>query len=290
MAKAALSDLFLRNLDPPARGQRAIWDDKLPSFGVRISQGGAKTFVLNHRNTLITIGRYPLTTLSEARTEAKRLLAEFTLGRIRPQSITYQEAVKLFIEDKKRSRRPTTYNAYEWLLARIGLQGQLSHIVPADMTHALKAIKSPSTYNHALVAARIFFNWCIKRRYIEHNPTTGLSPHSTMPRTRVLSDHEIKSIWQACEQRSAVGESPVRLISRDEAEDRRTLPASFCTIVKLLILTGQRRNEIASLKAEYHQRRYLHASKYTDEKCEGAHLSDWEALLPEVGYRVFPWL
>ncbi len=62
----------------PLKGQVSYWDEKLPSFGCRISQGGAKTFVLNRKNSLITIGRFPTITLSEARTEAKRLLAEFT--------------------------------------------------------------------------------------------------------------------------------------------------------------------------------------------------------------------
>ena len=85
MAKITLTDAGLRSLHLPDRGQISYWDARLPSFGVRVSQGGSKTFVLNHKNTIITIGRYPILSLSEARTEAKRLLAEFTLGRVRPQ-------------------------------------------------------------------------------------------------------------------------------------------------------------------------------------------------------------
>lgn len=226
MAKTAFSDLFLRNVQPPERGQRAFWDDKLPSFGMRVSQGGSKTFVLNHRNNFITIGRYPLVSLSEARTEAKRLLAEFTLGKVRPQSITYAEAVKLFIEDKKRSRRPNTYEGYEWLLGRIGLRGQLAQVTHSDVARALKSIKSISTYDHVLVAARIFFNWCQRRRYVSENPTVGLSQHSRPGRARVLSDQELKAIWSACE-------------------------GTYGSIVRLLILTGQRRGEIAALQAEF---------------------------------------
>ena len=228
MTKALFSDVFLRAIQPPSRGQIAFWDKKIPSFGLRVSQGGSKTFVLNRRNNLITIGRYPLISLSDARTEAKRLLAEFTLGKVRPQSVTFPEAVGLFIEDKKRSRRPNTYEGYEWFLSRLGLRGQITQITHADMARALSRITSRSTYNHALVAARIFFNWCIKRRYIEHNPTTGLSPHATTPRTRVLSDHEIKCIWQATER-----------------------PSQYNAIVRLLLLTGQRRNEIVSLQSSW---------------------------------------
>jgi hypothetical protein len=49
-----------------------------------VSQGGSKTFILNRQNNLITIGRFGVLTLAEARTEAKKLLAEFTLGKVRP--------------------------------------------------------------------------------------------------------------------------------------------------------------------------------------------------------------
>ena len=59
MAKITLTDTGLRSLDLPDRGQISYWDAHLPSFGVRVSQGGSKTFVLNHKNTFITIGRYP---------------------------------------------------------------------------------------------------------------------------------------------------------------------------------------------------------------------------------------
>src|SRR5208282_4415315 len=108
MAKIAFSDVKLRSLSPPDRGQIAFWDEKLPSFGIRVSQGGSKTFVLNRNNTLLTIGKFGVLTLAKARTEAKRMLAEFTLGRVRPQSITFQQAVQVFLEEKGARRRVRT--------------------------------------------------------------------------------------------------------------------------------------------------------------------------------------
>ena len=127
-----------------------------------------------------------------------------------------------------------------------------------DISRALARIKSRSTYNHALVAARIFFNWCIKRRYIEQNPTTGLSPNSTTPRTRVLSDHEVKCIWKACSDAgkfdvSDQHQEPVTPLASEHSNRLALprLPRNFSTIVKLLILTGQRRNEIASLQSSW---------------------------------------
>jgi hypothetical protein len=43
-----LNDMSLRSLKPPLKGQVDYWDDGLPGFGCRISQGGSKTFLLKH--------------------------------------------------------------------------------------------------------------------------------------------------------------------------------------------------------------------------------------------------
>ena len=51
MPKIALSDVALKNLKPPPVGQIDYWDDKLPAFGVRLSQGGSRTFVLKRNNS-----------------------------------------------------------------------------------------------------------------------------------------------------------------------------------------------------------------------------------------------
>ena len=65
------------------------------------------------------------------------------------------EAVKLFIEEKERSRRKSTADGYKWLLERFPFKGQLSDIASSDLARTLKAIKSRSTYDHALVAAHV---------------------------------------------------------------------------------------------------------------------------------------
>ncbi len=95
MPKTQLTDISIRALNPPEQGQVTYWDKSLVGFGVRVSQGGAKTFVLvygaNRRRT--SIGRFPAINLSDARTEAKRLIAEHTLGRTRPRAVRFGEAM-----------------------------------------------------------------------------------------------------------------------------------------------------------------------------------------------------
>ena len=212
------------------------WDAKLPCFGVRLSQGGAKTFVLKHDNRRITLGHFPLISLQDARSEAKRLLAEFTLGHLHPQSMSVKAAIDDYLAEKAKNRRPLTVRGYRWLLYRhFRFQGRLGDITPAQITHRLAKLP-PGQYNHALTVGRIFFNWCRKRRYLTNNPCDGLSPYAREPRTRVLSDDELGRIWNCT---AACLETPSEL------------PASFVRIVQLLILTGLRRGECAHIQSDH---------------------------------------
>ena len=43
-----LTDLGIRGLQPPERGAQIYYDDAVPGFGVRVSEGGTKSFVLTH--------------------------------------------------------------------------------------------------------------------------------------------------------------------------------------------------------------------------------------------------
>lgn len=223
----------------------------LPSFGCRVSQGGAKTFILKLHNSRRAIGRYPIVTLSAARTEAKRLLAEKTLGKVRPQSITYEQATKLFLEEKGERRRARTVADHKRHLSLLGFKCQLADVTHADLERKLKKLP-PSEFNHRLACAKTFFRWAQCKRYRDDDPTVGLSPHTRPSRSRVLSDTELQLIWRACEQTgecSGLGAARTRAIQDSPAPPH--LPANFATIVKLLILTGQRRGEIAALRTDY---------------------------------------
>ena len=224
MPSMVFSDAGLRSLEPPAKGQQDYWDSTLPGFGVRISQGGAKTFVVNIDKSRRTIGRYPLIKLGEARTEAKRMFAERTLGKIRPQSITYAQAVKLFLDEKRDRRRARTVADHTRHLYKLGFKCQVADVSDADMERKLKRLP-PSEFNHRLACAKTFFRWALRKRYRSDDPTIGLTPHKRAKRKRILTDKELKTIWDATAQ----------------------MTGNFPDIVRLLILMGQRRGETAAL-------------------------------------------
>jgi integrase len=231
VAKTALSEFTIKNLQPPKQGQKRLWDTSLPGFGLRISQGGAKTWiVLDPRSkvrTQETIGRYPLISLQDARSEAKRRLAEATLGKHRPRSVAWDEALTAYLAEVEATRRTQTHRGYKRLLGRHFRFGatKLSDIAPADLHKKLhKLDATPSEKHHAFVAVRAFFNWAYRRHYVSENPIARMEvPAGRAPRARILTDDELKRIWQAC------------------GEDQ------FGRVVKALILTGQRVGEITSI-------------------------------------------
>lgn len=90
-------------------------------------------------------------------------------------------------------------------------------------------LDTPSAANHAFKEARTFFRWAAKppRRYVRFSPMTGMEmPTKEKPRRRILTDAEIQTVWKA----AGKYEYP------------------YGTIVQLLLLTGQRRGEIAALR------------------------------------------
>jgi integrase len=182
-------------------------------------------------NSRRAIGRWPIISLSAARTEAKRQLAEKTLGKVRPQSVTYAQATKLFIEEKRERRRASTVHALERHLALLDFKSQVADITHDDIERRIKRL-SQGEYNHRLAALKGFFNWCMRRRYRTDNPTIGLAPYSRPNRTRVLSDGELKRIWHACSHENEMSEN-------------------FRIIVRLLILQGFRSAECAGMRTSY---------------------------------------
>ena len=84
------------------------------------------------------------------------------------------------------------------------------------------------------VALGSFFGWCLRQRRIQTNPCLNVpSPAAAKTRDRVLSADEIRWFWQATEQADA-----------PRVPDA---PRPFAPALKLLLLTGGRRDEVGGM-------------------------------------------
>ena len=228
-----LTDLQIKRLRAPDRGQKTYFDDALRGFGIRVSQGGSKSFVVMYGRArrLKTIGRYPKLSLAEARREAKRV--QGTIASLHEHdlpSLTFNEAKARFLADSQSRNKPGTYAEYKRLLDRhFSLAKPLREITRHDVMQVIEAQHvAPSEAHHAYVAIRTMMNWCEKHGLIERSPVPRRT-FAVTARSRILSDQELKLVWQRA---VAVG-------------------YPYGTIVQLLILTGQRRGEVVGLRRSW---------------------------------------
>lgn len=247
MPKLAITDIAVHQLRTPG----VYMDTRLPAFGIRIGKH-RKTWLIvsDQRRARKAIGYYPEMSVAKARDTARQLLA----SRSQHHPITFEEALDQFLGNLKSTVRKSTYDGTSRHLDGY-LRTKLAKRPLGDVkTHEVMNIidtlrESPSEASHAFAAAKQFFRWACGRGYCVNVLDSLKPPSKSTPRARVLTDAEVKSIWRACEANrgmALVGEQREPLLG-----DPPPLPAAFCTIVKLLIATGQRRGEITALRPSY---------------------------------------
>ena len=133
----------------------------------------------------------------------------------------------------KRNTRPISAHQTEQFLAREVLpkwgNRRIQDITKRHVLDLLDGIVDRGgglSANRTLAAIRKLFNWAVQRGIITASPAAGIkAPLAEQSRDRVLSDDEIRWLWLAC--------------------DKAGYP--FGSMAKLLLLTGQRRNEVSGM-------------------------------------------
>jgi len=222
--KLHLTDITVLRLREPG----TYLDDATPGFGVRVGKNRKTWIVMRGQvRQRVRIGHYPAMSLAEARKEAKKLLIEKPT---RNATITFERAFEGYKESIAH-RKPRTQAEYKRLLTKhfipkVGKK-RLTELLYEQLMDCVKDVK-PGEAAHALAICRAFLRWCVRppRRYIPHNPLEGVQIAKPKKRKRVLSAPEIPAVWQAAEKQGY----------------------PHGTIVQLLMLNGQRRNETANLR------------------------------------------
>jgi integrase len=229
--------MTLQKLPIPARGQRFHSDDSLPGFAVRVSQGGAKTFlaIVGKERRFVTIGRYGIVTLSQARERAKNILAEHQLGIVRKPVLTFGETLREHLARREKEVRESTQQADRYLFKRVDRlrNRRLDEITPADIEQVIDAILSPSTKRSVYIRISGLFSYAVRRGYIERSPVNAVEiPPDQEPRCRVFTDDEVRKLLIAVRMRRMAGDH-------------------YGAILELLIYTLQRRTQIAALAVHH---------------------------------------
>ncbi|MEQ1899906.1 MAG: site-specific integrase [Devosia sp.] len=214
MAKIPLTDLGVQRLPPGT-----YFDAKTPAFGIRVGKN-RKTWIATKGKDrkVITLGHYPTISLFDARRKA---YSAFIAPEQAKATIAFPDAKEAFLAQGK--WRPASKRAIESSLRHFIWTKPLSKLTFEDIESALAAIPGRSARAHALKDIRAFLNWTVPR-YLPVSPAVGIRMEAQPSRNRVLTDQELKAVWQA------TGEC-----------------GRFGDLVKVLILTGQRRGEIGGL-------------------------------------------
>lgn len=205
MGKMLLTDISVRALKGSERYEK-FFDTKTVGFGIRVGKRAKTWIVMRGKNReLITIGKYPDVSLADARTEAKRLLAEVNNAPLeKAVSKTVRDGRDEYLREHFKGSASGWKHKVELMLNK-HLKGiehrQIVDIGDADINKILGNLKdTPSAQLHVYRAMRTFFTWCTRppRRYLKHSPMEGYPPPGKDRKgTRILTDEELAAVWKA---------------------------------------------------------------------------------------------
>jgi len=236
---------LIRNLQSPEQGQQIIRDDKQKGFAVRITATGAISFLMHLSSGGIerrrNLGRYPTTSLTEARGLAKQYRRMHELGehpfalidaaktapRVRDLWERYDKEHVLGKAPSTAADERSIWRDY--VLPRLGdISVRDVSADDVDKLHRLVTeAGAPIRANRMHSSIRRALNLAIRWEWIERNVANGLVRNQETPRERYASPEEMGKLWRALDQ----------LDNRDAAD-----------AIALLVLTGARKSEALSAK------------------------------------------
>ena len=250
----------VRSLPVPASGQLDYFDARLPSFGLRVSATGARSWFIMYRSggrlRRMTLARFELLDLEAARTEARTLLLAARTGtdpatERKSQRVAKREAQRVeddsfgALADLYVERHAKKYKR-SWKIDQLAIARDLTawrqrparDITPTDVEAVLERIierGAPVQANRTRAIISRVFNFGLRkagariRFRLVTNPVQGTErPTPERERDRVLSHDELRTLWAALD----------------------TEPVEVAAIFKLYLLTAQRGGEIRSMRRE----------------------------------------
>jgi integrase len=229
---------------PDGKADHIEFDDKVPGFGIRLREGGSQTWIYQFKfgpkQQRMVLGKVSAMKPEAARKLAERHHAAVKDGRnpateravrVAQSAHTLTELVGRYLEFKQKTLRPRSLvevrrhlETYVKPLHRLPVisidKGVIARLIE-DIAKASGVV----TANRMRTSLSAMFTWAMKRGFAERNPVAQTDvAGKEKSRNRVLENAEIKIVWNAL-----------------AADD-------YGAIIKLLLLTGQRLNEVAALR------------------------------------------
>jgi integrase len=232
-----------------------FWDQSLSGFGLRLRRetGGTvnKSWIAwcrikdqkqQRKIRLGPAGRDAMPA-AKAREIANDVLAKARLGvdvvgerkaaAAAPKPYELGSAFERYIRQVEGQLRPNTVReirrhlARDWAPIQHIATNAVSRIQISARLGEIVAEHGPVAANRSRASLSAFFAWCVREGLTDLNPVVGARrPEAERARERVLKDREIAAIWKA------VGDG------------------AYGKILRLLLLTGQRRQEVGAIAAE----------------------------------------
>jgi integrase len=245
-----LTEDFIRKVAPPAKGRLRVWCTKQPSFCLTVTPGGHRALYaagrLNGKLTWTKIGDVGVITLVEARQRAK--VAQLAMQRGEPpkikpepkpakttQVLTFAKLARQYQEqhcEKLRNYRRISADI-DHLVREWGSRpaADISRGDVLELLDRVRVSRGPGAARNTVFGALApMMTYACERDLLKASPCFGLRMTrllgAKVARERVLSPGETRAVWSSL----------------------LTVDANFATVVKLLLLTGCRRSEIADLR------------------------------------------
>lgn len=247
--RKTLTAALVEKTAPPKMGRLEINDAIIPQLALRVTSTGMKSYVVrtrtNGKQVRVTIGDARGMDLKTAREGASEALRKCRAG------VNPREERRLQCLEKEKSTRLAVPTVVEEFLKRHASKNRtaletrrifekdviprwknklLPEVTRADVASILDAIEdraSPYRANRVLAAIRKMFNWSVSRGLIAVSPVVrDMARKGEVARDRYLSPVEIRAVWKAAD----------------------SLASPFGSVVKMLLLTGQRLGEVREMK------------------------------------------
>ena len=237
----------------PAGRDTVVWDRALTGFGVRVYPSGAKVYVVQTRGPAgtkrITVGRHGVIGAAEARRRAALIIARVRAGDDlaerkvqKPAGPTLAALAERYLREHVAVRcKPSTAAQYRLAIERyiVPALGERavseigrSHV--AELQHALR--DRPAMANLVIATLSRLIDQAVAWGVVQEttNPCRSAQKYRVRRRERFLTDAEFRRLGSALDELEATGR----------------LSPHAASAIRLLMLTGCRRNEILTLRWE----------------------------------------